>query len=88
MDNDHKSQYMKSYRGATADAATLRRYPQNHPEAKPGTAPLSTTSTKWFNPHKEGQFRTPLHVLACTQEPLLPPNRWAYSYRPKGQVWS
>ncbi|KAK3751349.1 hypothetical protein QZH41_009298 [Actinostola sp. cb2023] len=87
MQNDHHSNYMVSYRGSTAYPAKFRRYPKDHQEGKPGTAPLSTTTTKWCN-HRDATHRTPLHVMATTQEPLLPPNSWVYSYRPKGHVWS
>lgn len=82
--NDARTCYTVSYQGAPgADNSRYRRFPRVHPGAKPGSALLATTTTKWFQqpdvPHK-----TPLHVLAITQEPFLTPNKWAYSYRP---IW-
>lgn len=82
--SDPRSCYMASYQGPPGDDnSRYRRFPRIHPEGKPGSAPLETTTTKWFQrpdvPHK-----TPLHVLAITQEPFLAPNKWAYSYRP---IW-
>lgn len=82
--NDARSCYMASYQGDSGDDnSRYRRFPRIHSEPKPGSAPLETTTTKWFRrpdiPHK-----TPLHVLAITQEPFLIPNKWAYSYRP---IW-
>lgn len=85
MLNNHRSICTTSYRGRTADPADFRRYPKVHPEGKPGTAPLSTTTTKWFD---REAYSTPLHVMAITQEPLLPDNNWTYSYQPKGNIWS
>lgn len=85
MNNDHRSNYTASYRGRTADGAEYRRYPKAHADGKPGTAPLSTSTTQWFH---NGVYSTPLHVMASTQEPLLPANSWIYSYRPKGNIWS
>ncbi|XP_032222034.2 testis-expressed protein 36 [Nematostella vectensis] len=84
MNNNNQSNYMTSFRGQSADGATSRRFPRIHPEPKPGTAPLQTSTTNWFMP-PQVPYRTPLNVLAITQEPLLPSNSWTYSYRP---IWS
>ena len=82
--NDARSCYMASYLGSQGeDNSRNRRFPRVHPEAKPGSAPLQTTTTKWFR-RPDIPYKTPLHVLAITQEPFLTPNRWAYSYRP---IW-
>ena len=69
--NDARSCYMASYQGASgADNSRNRRFPRIHPEAKPGSAPLETTTTKWFQ-RSDIPYKTPLHVLAITQEPFL-----------------
>ena len=85
MPSERQSCYTASYQGVPGeDMSKLRRFPRQHAEGKPGSAPLATTTTEWFRepdiPHK-----TPLHVLAISQQPFLRPNKWAYSYRP---IWS
>ena len=83
-DSDARSCYMASYQGAPgADNNRYRRFPRVHPEAKPSSAPLATTTTKWFQ-RPDVPYKTPLHVMAITQEPFLSPNKWVYSYRP---IW-
>lgn len=84
LPNDARSCYMASYQGPLgADNSQYRRFPRVHPDAKPGSTPLETTTTKWFQ-RPDVPYKTPLHVLAITQEPFLSPNKWAYSYRP---IW-
>ncbi|XP_022783698.1 uncharacterized protein LOC111324415 isoform X2 [Stylophora pistillata] len=82
--NDPRSCYMASHQGLPGDDnSRYRRFPQVHLEGKPGSAPSETTTTKWFK-QPDIPYKTPLHVLAITQEPFLSPNKWAYSYRP---IW-
>lgn len=82
--NDPRSCYMASYHGLQGDDnSRYRRFPRVHLDGKPGSAPSETTTTKWFK-QPDVPYKTPLHVLAITQEPFLTPNKWAYSYRP---IW-
>ena len=79
-----RSCYTSSFRGQQGDErCRYRRFPRSHPQGKPGSAPVSTSTTRWFQP-PDVPHRTPLHVLAVSQEPFLPPNKWTYSYRP---IW-
>lgn len=82
--NDARTCYATSYQGIPGeDNSRYRRFPRLHTGKKTGSSTEQTTTTKWFQrpdvPHK-----TPLNVLAITQEPLLSPNKWVYSFRP---IW-
>ncbi|XP_068709656.1 testis-expressed protein 36-like [Montipora capricornis] len=80
--NDARTCYVASFQGVPgADNSRYRRFPRFHTKKNHESAPLRTTTTKWFQ-RPDVPFKTPLNVLAITQEPFLAPNQWAYSYRP------
>jgi hypothetical protein len=74
-----RTMYRTSYFGdQNTQLPTLRRFPKTHSEGTEGTIKLETATTDWFKepdvPHK-----TPLQVLATSQEPHLKHNKWKYS---------
>jgi len=76
---DYNTIYGLEYEGnQSTKRPSHRRFPKIHKEGSDGLAKLNTTTTDWFKepdvPHK-----TPLHVLAVSQEPFLPHNAWKYS---------
>jgi len=81
--------YDADYEGKNTESPpTRRRFPRIHDEGQSGLAKLNTSTTDWYNNNKEGaSFRTPLQVLAVSQEPFLPQNKWKYSYHGKPDVY-
>ena len=73
--------YASSFRGSqTTQPLKHRRFPVHHHAGDPSQAELHTTTTRWFQPSETQS--TPLSVLSASQEPLLPANKWKYSYQP------
>lgn len=77
--------YASSYNKPFYETYRLRhrRYPHEY-------ATTSSHAQRQFDPKKStilssfgAPYRTPLHVLAVTQEPFLPANTWVYSHKPK-----
>lgn len=81
VDFSYLTEYDKFYKGEpTETPPTRRRFPREHAEGTSGLAKLNTSTTDWFQQEPQTKFRTPLQVLAVSQEPFLPANRWKYSY--------
>ena len=83
MHYDYSPTAATDYRGLpTAEPPVHRRFTRNHSEGQTGLAKLTTDTTLWRDDSlnsKEPEYRTPLHVLAISQEPFLPANAWKYS---------
>lgn len=81
VDHDYNTIHTTDFRGRPTETPPVhRRFPTIHKDGVPGPALLSTTTTRWQDDTKpETRYRTPLHVLAVTQDPLLPANQWKYS---------
>ena len=87
VDFEDKTVYRSDYLGqATSAPPTMRRFPRIHKEGVPGMAKLDTTTTDWFR-EPDVPHRTPLHVLAVSQEPFLPPNHFKYSYHGRSNCY-
>ena len=82
--NTPKSCYSASYNEPNTESIRLQhaRYPHEHMRR-------SCQAQRQYNPQKSNiltsfgaPFRTPLHVLAVTQEPFLKASTWVYSHKP------
>ncbi|CAL1533327.1 unnamed protein product [Lymnaea stagnalis] len=56
------------------EAPQRRRFPKTYQTAQ------TPDSQQELAPWNSSPWRTPLHVLAVTQEPFLPDNKWRYSF--------
>lgn len=79
IDFSYNTVQSDSYQGdSITDPPEMRRFPKICQEPQEGRIKLDTTTSDWFKcpdiPHK-----TPLHVLAVSQEPYLQHNAWKYS---------
>lgn len=77
--------YTTAYSKPVTESTRLQhaRYPYEH-------TTRSSHAQRQYNPTKSNiltsfgvPYRTPLHVLAVTQEPFLRANTWVYSHKPK-----
>ncbi|XP_071090209.1 uncharacterized protein [Haliotis cracherodii] len=76
---DQNSLYTASFLGhPTREPPVHRRFPKAYKEPREGTITLDTSTPSWFKT-PEVPYRTPLHVLAVTQEPFVEHNPWKYS---------
>lgn len=63
------------------EAPTKRRFPKIY--KSPEIDELSTQTTTW----RATPFKTPMHVLAISQEPFLKHNSWKYSHHGQARVY-
>ncbi|XP_074642730.1 testis-expressed protein 36-like isoform X2 [Tubulanus polymorphus] len=76
---DYRSSYRSNFLGDKCEEPPVyRRFPQHHKEGESGIASLATQTTSAFD--ADDTHRTPLQVLASSQEPFLKTNKWKYSY--------
>ncbi len=72
--------YQSDYAGTGRDDSRYkRRFPKMCPSPRSGLAKLTTSTTSAFK-KPDVPYHTPTQVLATSQEPFLPPNKWKYSY--------
>ena len=88
-DYDYDSTYGKSYIGVpTEHPPRYRRFPKTYKFKKPEVQPekLDTSTTDWYQP-PDVPHRTPMQVMASSQEPFLTHNAWKYSYNRLRKVY-
>lgn len=80
VNHDYNTIYGSDFEGRpTTEPPTKRRFPRIHKDGDPSLTKLTTTTTAQFR-EPDVPFRTPLHVLAVSQEPFLAANKWKYSH--------
>ncbi|XP_041370681.1 uncharacterized protein LOC121384374 [Gigantopelta aegis] len=87
VDRNFDSLYHDSFEGKpTPFPPVHRRFPKTYKEPAEGPIKLDTTTTDRFR-SPDVPYKTPLHVLALSQEPFPKHNRWKYSYQPLNRVY-
>lgn len=76
---DYRTQYDSTYQGEKIKSPpAYRRFPRIHADGDVAQSKLDTTTTAWYE-EPDVPFKTPLQMLASSQEPFLPHNAWRYS---------
>ncbi|XP_055955622.1 uncharacterized protein LOC126814912 [Patella vulgata] len=81
------SEYRSNYKGEKTEFPPVhRRFPKVYSEPKEGHINLDTTTSDW---HESSQPppKTPLRVLAISQEPFLKHNPFKYSYHGTHKIY-
>jgi len=90
FDFDYNTVYDSDFLGKlTAEPPTRRRFPREHAEGVSSLVEpvkLSTVTTGWSE-NVNAEKETPLQVLAVSQEPFLPANKWKYSYHGRSKCY-
>ncbi|KAL5022029.1 hypothetical protein ScPMuIL_001184 [Solemya velum] len=76
------STYSLSYMGESQPRLShqyRRRFPKAYRQPPTEDVKIDTSTTNWYR-HTDVPRRTPMHVLAMSQEPFLKHNAWRYSY--------
>lgn len=78
------SLYQSSYDKKEVPRCYHTRFPRIYPTPADSTR-ISSTTTKWWSP--SDMHKTPLHVLASSQQPHIKENQWKYAYQPSIFSW-
>ena len=81
---DLSSLYQSSYDKKELRRCYHTRFPRIYPTHGNSTR-ISSTTTKWWPP--SDTYKTPLHVLASSQQPHIKENHWKYAYQPSIFSW-
>ncbi|ESO95171.1 hypothetical protein LOTGIDRAFT_160937 [Lottia gigantea] len=83
IDTEYRTCYMGN---KTEFPPVHRRFPKLYSAPKEGRIPLDTTTSDWFQ-QKEPTPKTPLRVMAISQQPFLKHNPFKYSYHGTPKVY-